>query len=238
MNTPEATLPRLQSRGEEIANSVSHGVTLLAALAAVPVLMVFAASDGGGARIVGASVFGVALVLLYLSSTLYHALPHGRAKRVFHVLDHSAIYVLIAGTYTPFTLGVLAGGWGWTLFALVWGLAGIGVTLKAYGRARHQMFSLGPVVAGRGRCRLHRRGRLLRARRARALRALRLAPVRAHRQCVPLRRGAALRGLICAPRKAHGVCASGEPPDPFRWRGRPRPGAMYGDARTGGDGNC
>jgi len=143
MNAADAALSRRQSRGEEIANSVSHGITLLAALAALPVLVVFAVRDGGASRIVGASVFGVALVLLYVSSTVYHALPHGRAKRVFYVLDHSAIYVLIAGTYTPFTLGVLAGSWGWTLFALVWALAGLGIALKASGRARHPVFSLG-----------------------------------------------------------------------------------------------
>jgi hemolysin III len=80
---------------------------------------------------VGATVFAAATVLLYLSSTLFHALPPSRAKRVFQVLDHSAIYLLIAGTYTPFTLGVLRGAWGWTLFGLVWGLAVLGTVLKS-----------------------------------------------------------------------------------------------------------
>ncbi len=85
----------------------------------------------------GASVFASTMVLLYLMSTLFHALPTCRAKRVFQILDHSAIYFLIAGTYTPFTLGVLRGDWGWTLFGLVWGLAVVGTVLKALGGVRY-----------------------------------------------------------------------------------------------------
>ena len=114
---------RAQSLGEEIANSVSHGVGLLAAVAAAPILIVAAVWRGSAAGIVGASVFAATVVVLYSTSTLYHALPECRAKRVFRVLDHGAIFLLIAGTYTPFTLGVLHGAWGWTLFGLVWGLA-------------------------------------------------------------------------------------------------------------------
>ncbi len=132
---------RTQSRGEEIANSVSHGVGLLAAVAAVPVLVVAAVQRGGAAGIVGAGIFAATMVLLYLTSTLYHALPRNRAKRIFQVLDHGAIYLLIAGTYTPFTLGVLRGTWGWTLFGLVWGLALAGVVLKAVGGVRYQTLS-------------------------------------------------------------------------------------------------
>ena len=89
----------------------------------------------------GASVFAATVVLLYLASTLYHALPRNRAKRVFQVIDHGAIFLLIAGTYTPFTLGVLRGAWGWTLFGLVWGLAAVGIVLKAVGRLRHRTLS-------------------------------------------------------------------------------------------------
>ena len=128
---------RTQSRGEEIANSVSHGVGLLAALAATPVLVLSAVRHGGAARIAGASVFAAAMVLLYLTSTLYHALPRNRAKRVFQVLDHAAIFLMIAGTYTPITLGVLRGTWGWTLFGLVWSLAIAGVALTAGGGVRY-----------------------------------------------------------------------------------------------------
>jgi hemolysin III len=132
---------RPQSLGEEIANSVSHGLGLLAAAAAFPVLVMVARERGDATAIVGASVFATSMVLLYLTSTLFHALPEGRAKRVFQILDHSAIYLLIAGTYTPFTLGVLRGDWGWTLFGLVWGLAVVGTVLKAVGGVRYTTVS-------------------------------------------------------------------------------------------------
>jgi len=129
------------SLGEEIANSVSHGVGLLAALVAAPVLVLSAIHSGGTARIAGASVFAVTMVLLYLISTLYHALPGNRAKRVFQILDHAAIFLMIAGTYTPFTLGVLRGPWGWTLFGLVWSLALAGVVHTAVGGVRYPKLS-------------------------------------------------------------------------------------------------
>ncbi len=132
---------RTQSVGEEIANSVSHGVGLLAAVAVAPLLVVAAVQRGNAAQIVGASIFGATMVLLYLTSTLYHALPGNKTKRVFRVLDHGAIFLLIAGTYTPFTLGVLRGTWGWTLFGLVWGLALAGVLLKAVGGVRYPKLS-------------------------------------------------------------------------------------------------
>lgn len=130
-----------QSVGDEIANSVSHGVGLLAAVAVTPVLVVAAVQRGDPVNIVGASIFGATMVLVYLTSTLYHALPVNRAKRVFRVLDHGAIFLLIAGTYTPFTLGALRGTWGWTLFGLVWGLALAGVVLKAVGGIRYPRVS-------------------------------------------------------------------------------------------------
>ena len=113
---------RTQSLGEEIANSVSHGVGLLLALIAAPVLVLHAIQRGDGTGVVGASVFAATMVLLYITSTLYHALPPSRAKAIFRILDHSAIYLLIAGTYTPFALGVLRGPWGWSLLILVWGI--------------------------------------------------------------------------------------------------------------------
>ena len=113
-------MERPQSPGEEVANSISHGLGLLTALVALPFLII-AAHRHGPAAVVGASVFAGAAALLYLMSTLFHALPASRAKRVFQILDHSAIYFLIAGTYTPFTLGVMRGALGWTLFGLVWG---------------------------------------------------------------------------------------------------------------------
>lgn len=138
---------RKQSRGEEIANSVSHGVALLAAAAAAPVLVLSAVRQGGAARIAGASVFAASMVLLYLTSTLYHALPRNRAKQAFQVLDRAAIFLMIAGTYTPFTLGVLRGAWGWTLFGLVWGLALAGIVLTAAGGIRYPKLSTGLYLA-------------------------------------------------------------------------------------------
>lgn len=137
---------RPQTLGEEIANSLSHGAALLAALAAAPVLIV-AATHLKAINIVGAAVFAATMVLLYFASTLYHALPAGRAKRVFCKLDHGAIYLFIAGSYTPFALGALGGPWGWTLFGLVWGMAALGVTLKAFDRLSHPWLSTGLYLA-------------------------------------------------------------------------------------------
>ncbi len=125
-----------ESRREEVANSISHGVGFVLAVAGAPLLIATAIRRGTLADVVAVSVFAASMALLYLSSTIYHALPPGRTKNAFHVLDHAAIYLLIAGTYTPFTLGVLKGGWGWTLFGLVWGLAALGVLLKVFAGIR------------------------------------------------------------------------------------------------------
>jgi hemolysin III len=140
---------RTQSLGEEIANSVSHGAGLLAGLVAAPFLITAAARQGGAAAVVGASVFAATIVVLYLASTLYHALPHAKAKRVFRVLDHGAVFLLIAGTYTPFTLGPLYGAWGWTLLGLIWGLAALGIVLTAAGGLRYPRLTVG-VYLGMG----------------------------------------------------------------------------------------
>lgn len=133
---------RQQSLGEEIANSVIHGAALLAAIVSTPFLIT-AASHFGAANIVGAAAFATTMVLLYLTSTIYHALPTGRAKRLILKLDHCAIYFFIAGSYTPFALGALAGPWGWTLFGLVWALAIFGTILKAFNRLSHPWLSTG-----------------------------------------------------------------------------------------------
>lgn len=138
---------RPQSLGEEIANSVSHGAGFIAALAAAPLLIMIAAQRGDTAAVVGASVFVSAMLLLYLVSMLYHALPRNRAKHVFQIIDHGAIYLLIAGTYTPFTLGVLRGPWGWTLFGIVWSLALAGIVLKATGGVRYARLSTALYLA-------------------------------------------------------------------------------------------
>jgi len=125
-----AAAERHQTLGEEIANSVSHGVGALAAIAVTPIMIVKAVPLGA-ATIVGVSIFGATMIVLYLSSSLYHAFPQNKTKRVFRIFDHSAIFLLIAGTYTPFTLTVLPGAWGWSLFSIVWTLAVAGVVLKS-----------------------------------------------------------------------------------------------------------
>ena len=133
---------RPQSVAEEVANTISHGVGLLAALSATPFLLLAVIRSGSAANVVGASIFAATVVLLYLASTLYHAVPHHRAKRVLRALDHGAIYLLIAGTYTPFTLGALRGGWGWSLFGVIWGLALVGVVLIPLGALRRPVISM------------------------------------------------------------------------------------------------
>jgi len=127
----------MQDVREEIANSISHGLALLIALAALPVLVLSAASNGSLHFTVGAAVFGTSIVVLYLASTLYHALTHARAKNFFRQVDHCAIFVLIAGSYTPFTLGVLRGPWGWTLLAVIWALAVAGILMKIIAGTRY-----------------------------------------------------------------------------------------------------
>lgn len=138
---------RPQTLGEEIANAVSHGLGFLLAVASLPVLVWTAARQGAAADVVGASVFAGTMILLYLVSAVYHAVPAGRAKQWLCRLDHAAIYVFIAGTYTPFTLGVMQGAWGWTLFGVVWGLAAFGVTIKLLDRLQHPLLSTGLYVA-------------------------------------------------------------------------------------------
>lgn len=133
---------RRQTVGEEIANSVSHGLALLAALVAAPFL-VAGNPQLAPANLVGAVVFAVTMVVLYLTSTLYHALPAGAAKRLLLKVDHGAIYFFIAGSYTPFALGALGGSWGWTLFGLVWSMAIAGAALKAFNRLSQPWLSTG-----------------------------------------------------------------------------------------------
>ena len=127
--------------GEEVANAVSHGVGLLGAIAATPILVLTAVHRGDAADVIGAGVFGATMILLYLASTAYHAMPASRLRDRLRRLDHAAIYLLIAGTYTPFTLGVLAGPWGWTLFGLVWGSAALGVAFKLAAGVRYPRLS-------------------------------------------------------------------------------------------------
>jgi hemolysin III len=134
---------REQTRAEELANSISHGLGLVAALVGIPFLVATAARHGDLLDIVGVIVFSASIVALYFSSAVYHILSNGKPKRVFRVVEHSAIYLLIAGTYTPFMLGVLRGPWGWTLLGAVWTFAAVGVGLKAYNKAAHPILSTG-----------------------------------------------------------------------------------------------
>jgi hemolysin III len=137
----EATL------GEEIASSITHGVGAALSVAALVVMVVVAALRGTASHVVGCAIFGSSLILLYLASTLYHALPNGRAKRVFRILDHSTIYVLIAGSYTPFTLVTLRGAWGWWIFGAVWTMAVLGIVFKCFLTGRLNVLSTAAYVA-------------------------------------------------------------------------------------------
>ena len=138
---------RAQTLGEEIANASSHGLGLLLAIAALPILVHQASLHGSAANVVGASLFAATAIALYLVSTLYHALPAGAAKDWFNRLDHASIYVFIAGSYMPFLLGVLHGAWGWALFGVVWGAAALGVAAKLLNRLKHPLWSTGLYVA-------------------------------------------------------------------------------------------
>ena len=118
------------TRGEEIANSITHGVGAALAVGGLVVMVAFASLTGDPWQVVACSVFGATMVLLYTASTLYHSISQPRAKSVLRVFDHCAIFLLIAGTYTPFTLISLRGPWGWSLFGVVWGCALAGIILR------------------------------------------------------------------------------------------------------------
>ena len=138
---------RPQTLGEEIANAISHGLGFLLAIASLPILVVMAARHGTALNIVAVSIFSTTMILLYLSSTLYHALPEGKVKDVLARVDHAAIYLFIAGSYTPFALGVLHGATGWTLFAAVWAMAAAGIAVKLMDMLKHPLWSTGLYVA-------------------------------------------------------------------------------------------
>lgn len=132
----ERTREAAQTPREEFANSLTHGVGLLFGLAGLVLLIVHAALRGSALHIVTCAVFGSTIVLMYMVSTLYHSTPASRRKRIFRRLDHCCIYVLIAGTYTPIVLVALGGVWGWALFGLAWGIAGLGIAANVMIRGR------------------------------------------------------------------------------------------------------
>jgi hemolysin III len=139
-----------QTRGEELANSLTHGLGAALSVAGLVLMVVFAARRGTARDVVGAAIFGSSLILLYAMSTLYHAFRGPKVKLIFKVFDHSAIFLLIAGTYTPFCLsrlGRISPAWGWTVFGLVWGLAILGIAFKGvyYGRIAKSALRPAPV---------------------------------------------------------------------------------------------
>lgn len=147
--TASATSPvadRPQTLGEEIANAISHGIGFLLAVASLPVLLM---SDTvrGTLSVTAVSVFSATMMLLYLVSAVYHALPHGQFKRLFQRLDHASIFLFIAGSYMPFVLGPLRGPWGWSLFGVVWSMAVLGMLAKGFDRLKHPVISTGLYVA-------------------------------------------------------------------------------------------
>lgn len=150
MTKPVSTVPNVQSPSEEFFNSLSHGIGALLSACALTLLALKAHANGEDWAMVGAVTFGVALVGLYMSSAIYHALPVGRTKEIFRSVDHMGIYVLIAGTYTVIALTALRDSVGWGLFGAQWGMAAGGITLKSiYGPDRFNTLStLGYVVMG------------------------------------------------------------------------------------------
>ncbi len=139
----QQTLARAQySLGEEIAHTITHSIGILLSIAGLAVLVAFSALYGSAWHITTCAIYGATLILLYTASSLYHGIPNPRAKRILRQLDHAAIFLLIAGTYTPFTLVNLRGGWGWTLFGLVWGIAIAGIILELALKGRYKRLSL------------------------------------------------------------------------------------------------
>ncbi len=142
--TPITRPPRT---GEDVANWLTHAVGAVLAGAAAAALVVMASLRGDAARVVGVSIFGVTLVWLYLASTVYHLARDARRKAWLRKVDHASIYLLIAGTYSPFVLGPLRGGWGWALFGVTWGLAIAGIVFKVFWTGRFPRLSTAVYIA-------------------------------------------------------------------------------------------
>jgi hemolysin III len=132
---------KFYTKGEEIANAITHGIGALLAVTALIILIVFSSSRGNAWHVVSYTIFGSTLVLLYTGSTLYHSLTNKTAKKVFRIIDHSSIYLLIAGTYTPYTLTALRGPLGWVIFGIIWAMAVCGIIMKALWVGKHDRLS-------------------------------------------------------------------------------------------------
>ncbi len=135
-------IERNQTKSEEIANSITHGLFLIAALIAMPLLVAKSIRTENNLIITATSIFAVTVILVYFISTLYHTMPRNKTKETLRIVDHGAIYLLIAGTYTPFALNVIKGNWGWILFATEWLIAIIGMVLLYYTGLKHRRLSL------------------------------------------------------------------------------------------------
>lgn len=135
------------SLGEEIAHGLTHGIGIVLAIVGLCILVTFSALYGTAVHVVASSIFGASMIVLYTASTLYHSLPMPETKRIMRVVDHASIYLLIAGTYTPFTLVTLEGAWGWSLFGVVWGLAIVGIIFKLFFTGRFDRISVAIYVA-------------------------------------------------------------------------------------------
>jgi hemolysin III len=149
MQVPDRTAhgPIVQSPAEEVVNALTHGIGAALGVAGLVVLVVVSAGMDDAWRVVSTALYGATLVQLYLASTLYHAVRNPRAKRVLQVIDHAAIYLLIAGTYTPFTLVTLRGPWGWAVFGVIWGCAAAGIAVQALFPGRFRALLTGLYVA-------------------------------------------------------------------------------------------
>jgi hemolysin III len=137
-----STSSKNYSVGEEIAHAITHGIGIPLSIAALATLMAFSALYGDAWHVTSTAIYGITLILLYTASTLYHGIPNAQGKRILKQLDHAAIFLLIAGTYTPFTLVSLRGPWGWTLFCLVWGIAIVGIYIELWGSSKLRRWSL------------------------------------------------------------------------------------------------
>ncbi len=134
-------IDHVETFGEEVANSVSHGIGALLSLSALVLMVTFASFQHSAWKVSSCAIFGVALILMYSASSIYHALRQPQVKQLFKILDHASIYLLIAGSYTPFTLVTLRGVWGWVLFGVIWGLAIVGVLGKVFYRNKGEVLS-------------------------------------------------------------------------------------------------
>ncbi len=142
VESTEIRMPHAQTMGEEIANMVTHGIGAALSVAGLAVLMVLASVNGTTLHLVALAIYGTTLVLLYSASTLYHAVRGPRTKSLFQLIDHAAIFLLIAGSYTPFTLISLGGEWGWALFSIIWALAIAGALFRVFHRTHSRRVSL------------------------------------------------------------------------------------------------